>query len=263
MIANRLSEMKKQNGPHAADATRRALSAFFNWARREGLPVSNPVRDTNRPVRPTKRKRFLKPAELVEVWNALEDDEYGRIIKLLILTGQRREEIAALTWAEVDLDDAMITFRDDRTKNDEDHLVPLSDQALAILREIPRRADRDFLFGKREGPFSGFSKAKRELIERINAKRLVAGPRAEPIEHFTQHDLRRTFSTLGQEELDIDSRIVEAILNHISGHKAGVAGVYNRAKYIRQRREALVQWGNYVLSLTTHDIRQADGRSPP
>src|SRR5437899_24402 len=103
---------------------------------REGLVSANPVIATNRPAEPVARDRVLTNAELPEVWRACREDDFGRIIRLLILTGQRREEIAALTWSEIDLERALISLPGNRTKNHRPHDVPLSDQALGIVGKI-------------------------------------------------------------------------------------------------------------------------------
>lgn len=145
----------------------------------------------------------------------------------------------------------MIALPGSRTKNGHDHLVPLSAPALDIVRTVSRRNDRELLFGERGGPFSGFSKAKKALTERILKARRKNDPNAEPMPPWTLHGLRHTGSTGMNESpplgLGIQPHIVEAVLNHISGTRGGVAGVYNKALYLAEKRAALDAWADYVL----------------
>ena len=133
-----------------------------------------------------------------------------------------------------------------RTKNHRAHVVPLSDEALALLPQ--RRDGRELMFGHREGGFSGWSKAKAELDDRIAAARKLAGER-KPMPPWVLHDLRRSFVTHVSEHNFAQPHVVEAIVNHVSGHRAGVAGVYNRAAYAAEKRQALEAWGKRVAEI--------------
>jgi integrase len=189
----------------------------------------------------------LSEAELREVWHACLDDDYGRIVKLLILTGQRKTEIGDLLWTEVSQAQRQIELPGARTKNKRFHIVPLSDAAMGLL-PTPRE-DREHVFGRSvDTGFSGWSKAKRELDESIAAARKVAGLK-KPMPAWTIHDLRRTFVTHALDKRLAQPHVVEACVNHVSGHKAGVAGVYNRAAYAEEKRAALDAWGKYVIKL--------------
>jgi integrase len=218
---------------------------------REGLVAANPVIGTNRPAEPIARERVLTDGELVEIWRACGDNDYGRIIRLLIITGQRREEIASLSWPELDLDKMVISLPGDRTKNHRPHDVPLSDQAVAILNEVPRRDGRDFLFGAANGAFSGYSKSKVALDKRILAARAAPARGHQPMPEWRLHDIRRTVATR-MADIRIQPHVIEAVLNHVSGHRAGVAGVYNRSLYADEKRDALVRWGNYIEGLVAN-----------
>src|SRR5215204_2609751 len=132
-VAVRLSEIARENGPIAANRSRVALSAFFNWAMREGLSDRNPVIGTNRPADERSRDRVLSDEELAAIWGACRDDHFGRIIRLLLLTGQRREEVAGMQWSELDLTRSLWTIPGDRTKNGRTHEVPLSAPARDLL----------------------------------------------------------------------------------------------------------------------------------
>jgi integrase len=234
-VARGLAEIEAAHSPTVAARARAALSGMFSWAIREGYEIpANPVYGTNRPLANASRDRVLSDAELAAIWRACNDSDYSRIVRLLILTAQRRDEIGKLQWREVDRDRAVIMLPGERTKNHRDHTVPLSPQALALLPDPI--LGRDWVFGIGKG-FSGYGRAKPLLDERSG----VSGWRL--------HDLRRTTATMMADKLGVLPHIVEAILNHASGHKAGPAGIYNRAKYLDQMRDALFRWADYVEAL--------------
>src|SRR5262249_26453485 len=128
------------------------------------------------------------------------------------------------------------------------HIVPLAEEALAIIASIKPREDRDLVFGRREGSFSGWGKAKVELDARIATARRAAGIK-KPMPPWLLHDLRRSFVTYMNERKLALPHVIEAIVNHVSGHLAGVAGIYNKAQYLDERRRALELWGKYVMAL--------------
>ncbi|MGU3358906.1 tyrosine-type recombinase/integrase [Methylobacterium sp. M6A4_1b] len=234
-VATLLSEIAAKSGPFASNRARAALSAFFSWAAGEGLTEINPVIGTNKAAAEIFRERTLTDAELRAIWLACDDGDFGRIVQLLILTGQRREEVAGIRWSELDLQGAAWSLPSERTKNNRRHDIPLSAAALSILGSVPVREGRNLLFGQRAGGFSGFSKAKAELDARTGISTA-----------WVLHDLRRTAAT-GMANLRVLPHVVEAVLNHVSGHKAGVAGVYNRASYATEKRDALDRWAAHVL----------------
>jgi integrase len=231
------------NGNHV----RASLSAFFAWAMREGLAEANPAALTNKPAETTARARTLSADELRDVWRVLEADDYGAIVRLLALTGARREEIGSLTWPEVDLEAALIRLPGERTKNGRPFDLPLSAPAAAILRGRDRDEERDFVFGRGKGGFSGWSACKARLDKRIADLRKEEG--RAPMPPWVMHDLRRTMSTVMHETLGVQPHIVEACLNHVSGHQGGVAGVYNRSQYSEEKRAALDLWGRHIVTI--------------
>jgi integrase len=244
-----IDNLAKIHGRVAADRARTSLSAFFSWAIDRGYCDATPVINIKARNQNGSRSRVLTEAQLVEVWRACLDDDYGRIVKLLILTAQRKSEIGNLDYREINTSDRLIELQPTRTKNGRAHLIPLSDEALAILKSASRRKDRDFVFGRGAGGFSGWSRAKADLDKRIRSARKDARSR-EPIAPWVIHDIRRSVVTHLHERGFAQPHVVEAIVNHVSGHQAGVAGVYNKAVYLAERRRALDMWSDHIAALT-------------
>lgn len=235
-IARLLAEIGVSSGPFAANRLRSDLHTFFAWAMRDGWVDANPVANTNRHEEGGSRERVLTSDELRAIWTATAGgDQYSAVVRLLLLLACRRDEVGSLQWSEIDFDQAMISLPGERTKNSKPFDIPLTAAALAILEAQPRR-DRAFVFGRGQGGFSGWSKSKTELDQRAN------------IVPWRLHDLRRTASTV-MHELGVQPHIVEAVLNHISGHKGGVSGVYNKAAYRTEKAAALALWAEHVLAL--------------
>jgi integrase len=257
-IGARLAEIEKESGPAASNRVRASLSTYFMWLARAGYVDANPVAFTNKAVENGVRGHVPSDDELRSIWRALDSpgDHYGAIVKLLLLTGARRDEIGSLRWSEVDLDDATITLPPPRTKNRREHIIPLSSPALALLAAQPRRtsadgAPRDHVFGNgSERGFQGWSKSKAELDARI----AQAGSKMKA---WVLHDFRRALSTALHDRFSVAPHVVEALLGHVSGHKAGVAGIYNKAAYLDERRRALKRWGAHVMELAEGTPRKA------
>jgi len=235
-VAALLGEIETSAGPASRNRLRSALSALFSWCLTEGLLDANPVAGTAKAGEGGSRERVLSCDELRKLWHALGDDPFSNIIRLLLLSGQRRNEIGHLQWSEIDFATKQIVLPASRVKNGRDHTVPLSAQALAILARLPRRNTSDYLFGKRG--FSEWDNAKKQLDARAG------------IAHFTLHDLRRSAAT-HMAEIGVLPHIVESVLNHQSGHKAGVAGTYNRARYADEMRAALQRWADHLDKITS------------
>jgi integrase len=243
LIAAKLDDIAKQSGPIAANRARAALSALYSYALGMGLADQNPVVGTLKLGDEIKRDHVLSDHEIAAVWKASGDYDYGRIIRILTLTGQRRDEVGSMRWSEIDLEKAIWTLPTERTKNHRVHEVPLSKLALSILRNTPRLVGRDIVFGSGKGGFSGWSKAKRELD-------LELQPLRPPIKPWRIHDLRRTAAT-GMANIGVSPHVVEAVLNHVSGTRAGVAGIYNRAAYREEKRDALIRWSDHVEKIAS------------
>ena len=162
-----VDDLARDSGKVAADRARIALSGLVQLGDRSRVPGQQSHTQCSCTGPEQARDRVLTEAELVEVWNACLDDDHGRIVRLLILTGQRRAEMGDLGWSEIKLEKRQVELPERRTKNGRAHVVPLSDEALAILEGIAATDGRDLVFGLGAGGFSGWSKAKKELDERI------------------------------------------------------------------------------------------------
>lgn len=240
-VAGLLQGLVESSGPIMANRTRAHLSHCFAWAMEQGLVDASPVVGTSRPAPEVKRERVLKLSELRTVWSAAGDDDYGRIIKMLVLTGQRRDEVGGAAESELDRDAALWVLPAARSKNGRAHEIPLSPLALEIIG--PPRADRPHVFGRGRAGFSGWSQSKARLDQRIADSGITMEP-------WTLHDIRRSLVTHMNEQSIAQPHIVEAITNHRGGiGKASVAGVYNRAVYREEKRRALNAWAEVVVDL--------------
>lgn len=143
-----------------------------------------------------------------------------------------------MTWGELDLERGIWTVPAVRTKNGRTHVLPLSHAAIEIIEAVPRRAGRDYLFGERAEGFTLWSVDKRKLDARL----------AGTVQSWRIHDLRRSAAT-GMADLGVQPHVIEAVLNHYSGHRSGVAGIYNRSPYEREARAALAMWSDHIRAL--------------
>ena len=214
-----------------------ALRKLFNWAVSRGIITASPCTGISAPHREKARDRVLSDDELIAVFNAAEKmgGAFGAIIRMLILTAQRRNEVSEMTWAEVDLDKNLWTIPSTRTKNEKPHFVHLSDQSIAVISSVQNIGSFVFTSNSKT-PFSGFSKAKKRLDE------------LSEVSDWRLHDIRRT-ATSGIAQLGIAPHIADKILNHQSGTISGVAAVYQRHEFLDERKSALEAWGSYVQSL--------------
>jgi integrase len=241
-VAACLQDMAKERGRAAASRARANLSALFGWAMREGFVDANPVIATNDPGILLPRERVLSAVELTTIWRACADDDFGRIVKLLMLTGCRRVEIGALKWAELDLDRGVLSISGARTKNHRGLTLTLPPAAVDLLRLVPRRNGCDNVFGSSADGFTSWSYG----TDTLNARIIVA--EGKPLAPWTLHDIRRSVAT-HMAENGVQPHIIEAVLNHVSGHKRGVAGIYNRARYDREVATALQLWAEHLTAV--------------
>jgi integrase len=261
-VALRLNEIAEQSGKIEANRARAALSAFFTWAAREGITTTNPVMSTNKAVEERPRTRVLSDGEIAEIWAQLRDDAYGNMLRVLLLTAARREEVNSMAWDELDLLDlerGTWTLPSERAKNYEERIIPLSPPIISILAKAPnyprRTGDRDFVFSGRTSGFGGWSAAKVALDVRVNAARKAVG-NDQPMPLWRVHDLRRTAATKMGEDLGVAPHIIESILGHKSGYRGGVSGVYNRSVYATEVRNALLMWADHVRTITDGSDRK-------
>jgi integrase len=228
----------------------RALSKMFAWLREKRRVAVNPVEGLATPKTPRARDRVLTSDEVIRFWRAADaEPTFGPMLKILLLSGQRLGEVAGMRRSEINGE--IWTIPSSRTKNKLAHDVPL----VPIVRNLLPDGDGDLYFTTTgTTPISGLSKVK----NRIDA--------AMGIPKWSLHDLRRTTAT-GMADLGIAPHIIEAVLNHISGHKAGVAGTYNRAKYAAEKKQALERWAAHVEGLiagrksTIVDMKKKVGRN--
>jgi integrase len=253
-IATVLDRLEKA-GPVTAARKRSSLSALFKWAMGHGYVQHNPVIGTINPDNGVPRERVLGDDELRAIWNNCQsDDDYSRIVRLLILTACRKAEVGGMSWSELNFDNYTWTIPGARTKNKRDHTLPLPHAFWKIIESVKRRPSRDYLFGYSDHGYSNWHDPKVALDGRCG----VTG--------WTHHDIRRTVATKMAESPDkedptksglgIKPHVVEALLNHVSGHKSGVAGIYNRASYLPEVKTALVRWAEYVANITSGEERK-------
>jgi integrase len=236
-IASLVADVADSNGPSAATNLHGTLCGYFSWLMGAGLLEQNPMLGANKPKSLPARDRVPTEDELRTAWAAFGDDDYSDIFRLLTYTACRRGEIGGLRWDEVDLNKALIEIPAARMKNGKPHVVPLSEPALAILKRRERNG-RDHVFGRGASGFQGWSYRRKALDDGI------PGPRPD----WTLHDLRRLVSTTMHDKLGIPPHVVERILAHVQG---GVAGIYNKAEYLAERRRALERWADHVMAITS------------
>lgn len=240
-----LDAIMDRGKPAAALRSLQAIRPMFKWAAQRGIIQTSPCEGVDAPSKPGERERWLADDELRAVWSAASSLRYpfGPIIQLLILLGQRRDEVAGMTFGELDAEKGVWTLPAARSKNKKAHVVPLPPLALSIIANLPRiESEAGFLFTTTgTSHVVGFGKAKLRL-DRSLAK---AGRALSP---WTLHDLRRTFAT-GCASLSVAPQVVEAILNHSGGVIRGVAKIYNRYDHAREKRAALDLWAAHLSEL--------------
>jgi integrase len=240
-IAQQLNRFKREYGLTAAERARETLNGLFAWAIGEGRAEVNPVVSTNHPLDGAKpRDRVLSDTELKAVWDACLDDDFGAIVRLMILTACRRDEIGGLKWPEIDFTTSTLRLPALRTKSHRELLLPLPATATNILKSRLRRDGRDYVFGTRGGAFSRWSWEKLALD-----KRVAEGGRQ--IASWCLHDLRRTART-GMGKIGVKPHVAELVLNH-AGHKSGIGGTYDLHDYQVEIKSALAMWADHVRAI--------------
>lgn len=235
-----VAEGHSSTANHALAAVRK----LFNWALERGLVDASPCTGISRPAPARARERVLSAVELGAVWHGARSlsAPFSQIVRLLVLTAQRRGEVAGMRWSEIDWTNAVWNIPAERTKNGRAHAVPLSPLALDVLKSAPKIHDT-FVFparGNDAATPSGFSKTKRRLDEYAS------------VSDWTLHDLRRTAAT-HLAGMGVAPHVIERILNHTTGTLGGVAGIYNRFQYLPEMRAALERWADQIGKLASEN----------
>lgn len=272
-VAEMLDEIVDRGAPIRANRVFAQFRKLCNWAIARGIIERTPCQGLSAPSPETKRDRVLSDDEVGLVWQASDASgwPFGPIVKLLLLTGARRDEVAGMRWGELDLDARTWTLPPTRTKNGRAHTVPLSDEAVAILRALPRMEKRmedadgkislrrvDLVFSTTgTTTVSGFSRAKDRIDDAIlelmqkSAEACGDDPsQVTPPERWTLHDTRRTVAT-NLQKLGVRLEVTESVLNHVSGSRAGIVGVYQRHDYAAEKRSALDAWARRLEAIVT------------
>ncbi|MEZ5844835.1 MAG: site-specific integrase [Hyphomicrobiaceae bacterium] len=220
-----------------------ALKVFLNWCIQREYCDVNPLARMRRPKLPSAKERVLSDDELAAVWRASEQlGKYGTIVRLLMVTGQRRQQIACLAESWVDFNRKIIAFPADVMKNSRDHALPFGDLTDYLLRTT--MANQGYYFspeGLAGHPFCAWSKNKRRLDALL--------PDVDP---WTLHDLRRTWST-NAARLDIPPHITDRVLSHVTGSLSPIARIYNRFKYEGEMRDAVRRMESHIIELVRPD----------
>jgi integrase len=249
-VVKLLDAIVERGAPIGANRTFAQLRKMCSWAISRGIITQSPCEGVEAPSPEIERDRVLSEREISLVWRATAalPAPYSLIIRLLMLTGARRDEVAGMRWTELDSDRENWTLPRERSKNRREHVVPLSYPAAAILASTPLFEHSPFVFGGGRAAPGAFAKTKTRLDAEI--ARLSLG---EPIPRWTIHDIRRSVATQ-LAEMKIAPHVIEAVLNHKSGTIKGVAAVYNRYNYSAEKRAALDAWARRLDAIVTGDV---------
>src|SRR5215468_10245097 len=230
-----------RGSPVAANRALTVTKTFFNWSVARDILTASPAQGVKPPTAEKSRDRVLDDAELKLVWEAAGQIGYpfGTMTRLLIATGQRRDEVAKMRWEEVDLGRRLWTLPRERVKADRPHEVPLSTVALDILKAVPRLAGSPYVLTTNgAAPSSGFGKNKKKLDGLLPTK----------MAPWRLHDLRRTCAS-ALARLAVPVHVTEAVLNHRSGVISGVTAVYQRYDFASEKAAALQTWSDFLTAL--------------
>ncbi|WP_292140816.1 site-specific integrase [Mesorhizobium sp.] len=259
-VLDLLDGIVDRGSPVTANRVFATVRKFFAWLIERDVIAQTPCAGIKTPSAETPRDRILADDEIRLFWRATEKlaEPFGPLCRLLLLTGQRREEVAAMTWHELQLGkDPAWQLSSGRTKNGNPHTVPISSRALATIKLIRRKAGKaGYLFTTTgDTPVSGFSRVKLRLdatmldLAKEDAEKRGDDPaKVQPLPPWTLHDLRRTAAS-GMARLNINLPVIEKVLNHVSGTFAGIVGVYQRHEFAAEKRAALEAWGSFVDGL--------------
>jgi integrase len=236
-----IDKLVARDTPILANRVFAKIRKFFNWAVEDHLIAASPCAGMKRPIKKERvGDRVLTDDELRLVWQATDKIKapFASAVKLLILTGQRRGEVGGIEWSEIDTGKRLWTLPRQRAKNDNKHEIPLSPQAMAIIKQMPRIGDRYIFTTNGTVPATDFAKNKKRLDA-------LLPPDMQP---WTLHDLRRTTAS-GMASLGISLPVIEKVLNHISGSFSGIVSVYQHHNFSAEKRGALDAWGKHVAEI--------------
>lgn len=230
-----------KSAPVSANRALAHLKHLMTWCVERGMIDASPIAGMKPLSKERSRERVLSDAELGALWAAADAEGYpfGECIKLLILSGQRRAEVAEMRWSELDVEERLWTLPSRRAKNGRQHTVPITDDMLDVLQHLPRFLGSDYVFTTTgRSPVSGFGRLKRRLD-------LALPSSTEP---WIIHDLRRTMAT-NMAMQGVPQPVTEALLNHKTGVVSGVAAIYNVYSYSVEKRQALDRWCRHLMRL--------------
>ena len=241
-VLDLLDGLVESGRPLAANRVLAAIRKLFNWAMARDIIASSPCAGVKPPSAENVRDRVLSDAELRGIWLAADklDGPFAALTKLLLLTGQRRDEVARMTWSEVDLNSRLWTLPKERSKNGKPHDIPLSKPAVEILELLPRIGDTFVLTTDGKSASSNYGANKRRLDALLPCD----------MPPWWLHDLRRTAAS-GMARLGVNLPVIEKVLNHSSGSFGGIVGVYQRHDFADEKRRALERWGAHVADLVS------------
>jgi integrase len=249
-VSRCIEAVERERGAPTAREARQCLSGFFSWAMQMAEAPANPVIGSWKPPTIKPRDHVLADGELSAIWRACNGDDAGRVIRLLILTGCRRSEVGGMAWSELDLERDTWTIPASRSKNGREHKLPVMPAMRSIIETVPHVAGRDQLFGVRHAlGFSLWNESKKALNQRLG----------DSVRPWRLHDIRRSVAT-GMAKLGTLPHVIECVLNHQSGFRSGVGGVYNLNPYEREVRAALGLWEDHIRSLVQGGRVQAEDR---
>ena len=225
-----------EEAPATANRTKASISGLFNWCLDRGILDTSPAVRLRAPAPIVERQRVLSDEEIKAIWVASADlgEPFGPFIQMLLLTGQRRNEVAHMQWVHIDQEHALWSIPAAGTKANRGHEVPLSPLALRILSRVHKIGP--YVFTTRgDRPIAGFSKAKTALDK---AAKSITDP-------WRLHDLRRTCGT-GMARLKVPRLVISQVLNHAEG---GVTHIYDRHTYLEEKRRALDSWARHLETI--------------
>ncbi len=241
--------------PIMANRVLGTLKTMGRWAVERGIVDRNPFSDIRQPAPTSERDRVLDDRELAALIAAADVEPYpgGPMVRTLLMTAARRTEVAELVWSELDLDAKVWTLPASRAKNKREHKVPLPDGLVYMLRGLPRFAASDFVFSSTgKHGLTKFDSLKRRLDKAMAAQLGV-----DAVKPWVLHDLRRTAATNFQ-KLGTKFEVAEAILNHVGGSRAGVAGIYLRHDWADEKRAALDAWARRLREIASGEAQPSN-----